>query len=282
MKWKNGVIRAVQRIAKVFGRSYYLTQFARLIVKYYDNDGNGNMATNGEIRVQTIISAFSKKESNVIDVGANVGDWSENWLKLSPKGKLYVIDPLERNIEIARQKLSTHCESEQQVYFEQCALSNNIASTSFYTNNDERLSGHDSLMDMGLIGYRESTTCIEVDTLTLDSLSLKIGLLEILFLKIDTEGSEFKILQGAKELLRQEAIEFIQIEFGHAARADRVFLHDIVNLMSQYNYSIFIIKPNGLAPLNFSPFTENRYSYINLLMVRRASLQKIRCEIIES
>ena len=82
-------------------------------------------------------------------------------------------------------------------------------------------------------------------------------------------------------LLERDAIEFIQVEFGHAARAARVYLHDIVAFISQYNYEMFIIKPNGLAPLDFSPFTENRYAYINFLVVRRASLEKLRGQILK-
>ena len=101
------------------------------------------------------------------------------------------------------------------------------------------------------------------------------------FLKIDVEGNELSVLKGAKSLLSQGAIDFIQIEFGHGARAARIYLHDIVNFIKEYEYTIFVIKPTGLMPLDFSPFTENRYSYINFLLAKNSVLSKLNGHILE-
>ena len=86
-------------------------------------------------------------------------------------------------------------------------------------------------------------------------------------------------------MLSQGAIDFIQIEFGHSARAARIYLHDIVNFIvesaKEYEYTIFVIKPTGLMPLDFSPFTENRYSYINFLLAKNSVLSKLNGHILE-
>ena len=82
-------------------------------------------------------------------------------------------------------------------------------------------------------------------------------------------------------MLAAGAIDFIQLEFGHAARAAGVYLHDIVHFVNEYDYQIFVIKPSGLLPLDFSPFSENRYSYINFLLAKRGVLGELKGHILK-
>ena len=271
--------RPAMVVSRLLARSYYITQFARMVVKAYDNDSNSDMDTNGEGRMQRLIASLSEVGSVFVDVGANVGNWSARLIESGAQGRLVAVDPLRRNLAAVREKLQgLNCRR-----FELCevALSDSIGTAKFFTNQDKSLSSHDSMFDMRSIGYSESVNCIEVNVETLDNLAKQLGISEILFLKVDVEGNELSVLKGAKDLLTQEAVEFIQIEFGHAARAARVYLHDIVGYVNQYKYDMFIIKPHGLAPLDFTPFTENQYAYINFLIARRASLDKLRGNILK-
>jgi FkbM family methyltransferase len=266
-------------LSRILSRSYYVTQLARKVVQIYDNDCNGDMNTNGEARLQRVIASLTTSESVVMDVGANVGEWSAAWIATGAKGRLVAIDPLRRNLDAVQGKLERlGCQR-----FDLCevALSDGAGKVKFFTHSDPSLSGHDSMLDMRSIGYDESVESTEVNTDTLDRLASKLGISNILLLKVDVEGNELAVLKGARQLMAREAIEFIQIEFGHAARAARVYLYDIVTYVGQHAYDMFVIKPNGLAPLNFSPFTENQYSYINLLIARRASLHRLGANIMK-
>ncbi len=160
-------------------------------------------------------------------------------------------------------------------------MSDSVGKVKFFTNKDRTLSGHDSMFDMQEIGYTESVDSIEVECDTLDNLAKKLEISDVDYLKIDVEGNELSVLKGAKSLLSHGSIDFIQIEFGHASRAARVYLHEIVNFVNQLNYEIFVIKPKGLLPLNFTPFTENQYSYINFLIVRAGALGKLQGSILK-
>ena len=82
-------------------------------------------------------------------------------------------------------------------------------------------------------------------------------------------------------ILSQGNIDFVQIEFGHAARASRTYLHDIVNLINNFEYTNFVIKPKGFLILNFSAFIENRYSCINLLIARNNVLGDLTGRILK-
>jgi len=184
-----------------------------------------------------------------------------------------MVEPLKKYLGIARKKLI----SVNFTNFEliQCALSNTTERKIFYTNLDNNLSGHDSLYDMSLIGYTEKTIKTEVDVKKLDEVLLQYEIDNIYFLKIDVEGNELNVMKGASNLLARGAISFMQFEFGNAAKAARVYLHDIVFLLESNQYKIYVIKPKGLLPLEFTPFTEMRYSYINLLAVHVKFIHKI-------
>jgi hypothetical protein len=134
---------------------------------------------------------------------------------------------------------------------------------------------------MQTIGYDSDVDCIDVQVNTLDKLAEQLSFSKIDFLKIDVEGNELSVLKGAKNLLSQGAIDFVQIEFGHAARAARVYLHDIFNFISEYEYTFFVIMPKGLMPLDFSPSIENRYSCINFLIARNGILNKLDGHILK-
>lgn len=268
-----------EAVAGLLAKNYYLTQFARMVVRAYDNDCNGDIESNGEMLVQKRIVAASTPDSVFLDVGANVGDWTAALIGSGVQGRIVAIDPLARNLAAIRGKLVALGYGNFNLV--ECALSESTGVVKFFTNKDSELSGHDSLFDMRAIGYSESLECVEVSTRTLDDLAQELAIERIHFLKIDVEGNELSVLKGARGLLGRGGIDFIQIEFGHAARAARVYLHDIVSFIAQYDYRIFVIKPNGLMPLQFTPFTENLYSYINFLIVRNGALDKLQIRILE-
>lgn len=252
--------------ANLFAKSYYLTQIARRVVQVYDNDCNGDMQTNGELLLIRRIVKL-REHGIFFDVGANRGDWSAKVIEQGFKGTLFSIDPLRKNIDLLEHRFS----SETRLKPLQYAISDSIGEANFFSNVDESLSGHDSLHNMNEIGYAPAVNAVQVKCTTLDKLCEELKIHKIDFLKVDVEGHEYFVMKGAENLLKQGAIDFIQIEFGHAARAAKVYLHDIVELANRHSYDVYVIKSSGFLPLNFTPFTENRYSYINFLLARKTS-----------
>jgi FkbM family methyltransferase len=72
---------------------------------------------------------------------------------------------------------------------------------------------------------------IEVPCKTIDGLGLKY----IDYLKIDTEGSEYKILNGCENSLKNKKISFIQFEYG-LIDENIPSLEIIAKLLNKFNY----------------------------------------------
>jgi hypothetical protein len=83
---------------------------------------------------------------------------------------------------------------------------------------------------------------------TLDEFCRQRSIERIDFLKLDVEGSEYRVLMGARRLLESRAIKFIQFEFGGANIDARTYFRDFYNLLSP-TYTIYLILKDGLRPV---------------------------------
>ena len=252
-------------LARVLGKSYFISELARLVVRVFDNDLNLDMYKNGEFSLLKSLIKILDKDSNIVDVGSNVGEYSLKAFELSFMGKVHLVDPLQRNLDISNNKLLNF--GYDRFTLNKFALSNQISSEKFYTNNDHDLSGHDSLHDMKQIGGKESITTIEVDVTTFDNLVEEKKINKVHFMKIDVEGNELSVLEGSRNAFKNKLIDYVQFEYGNAALAARTNLYDFIVFFNQYKYTLYFIKPNGLEKINYDQYLEKRYNIINILAV---------------
>jgi hypothetical protein len=133
---------------------------------------------------------------------------------------------------------------------------------------------------MQTIGYDYLTTRHTVEATTLDKFCEDNGIDHISFMKCDVEGNELSVLMGSQGMLMKAAIDYLQFEFGHAARAARVFLYDIYSFLHGFGYEIFVVKPKGLEKFVYSPWEENKYNMANFFAVSKKTSSTVRGLII--
>lgn len=255
--------------AYVLSRSHYISRLCREIVRYYDNDQFADLRNNGELNLIKHMVRHNK-DGCFADIGFNKGDYSKHILEQGFQGKLVVVDPLEENI-------STPLSGLADIVRVEVALSSEVRQGVIHHNIDPDLSGHDSLFKQveSQVESQELTTPVPVSVQTLDLLAEQYELEHFHFIKIDVEGSEYDVLLGGQSLLEKGRIDYIQLEFGHAARVAKVSLYDIYSLLNQYGYIMYVVKPSGVELTKFSPWLENRYSFINLFFARKEICNQI-------
>jgi hypothetical protein len=94
----------------------------------------------------------------------------------------------------------------------------------------------------------------DIKMTTLDRYCERKGIIQVDFLKLDTEGHELEGLRGAKNLLESKKIKVIQFEFGEMNVFARVYLKDFYDLLKDYRF--FRIDTHRLIPL---PTWEREY-----------------------
>jgi FkbM family methyltransferase len=201
----------------------------------------------------------------VIDVGANVGKYSIEIKKLNSNLDIYAFEPhpttykgLIKNtasLDIKTFNLGVGSHEAELVLYD-------------YANNDG--SEHASLQK-GVIDEFHRGTAIEylVEVVSLDKFTLKHQISSIELLKIDTEGYEFEVLKGAKELLISGKIQLIQIEFNGLNVISRVFFKDLWDFLP--NYDFYRMLPDGLVKIEtYDPVYCEIFAYQNYIAKLRS------------
>ena len=95
------------------------------------------------------------------------------------------------------------------------------------------------------------------------------GVARIQFLKIDTEGQEMEVLQGASRMIQEGRIDFIQFEFGDTFLHSPYHFVDVWDCLSE-RCVIFRILKHSLAELKRYSHDVEIYKNANFLSMRRS------------
>jgi len=220
---------------------------------------NSNMQTNGEL---TLMWNFLKRGDIVFDVGANRGEWSLHALEKTPSIQIFAFEPIPEVFEILKMNFLSLSNVKTFAY----ALSNNLGKASFYhylAHSD--MSG---FYDRPILrSYCNPPQQISVTLETLDHFCSTQSIPMIDFLKIDTEGAEWKVLDGARNLLENHQIRAIQFEYGGCYTDAGTTLKQVVQLLTKNGYIVFRIIPTGLIHIShWSPSLEN-FEYSNYFAI---------------
>jgi len=90
---------------------------------------------------------------------------------------------------------------------------------------------------------------------------------QIDFLKIDTEGYEFKVLKGFEEMLR--CVKIIQFEYGGTFIDNDTKLVEVVDYLKSMGFRRFSILTDS-GPVEMTDFSDN-YQYCNTVCVNETS-----------
>ena len=145
----------------------------------------------------------------------------------------------------------------------------NTSKKIFYENEDsEKASLIENLDELSFINNTKKNTKI-VDVKKLDSLENLFKNKLIDFIKIDTEGYEFEVLMGAKNILNKHQPKYIQIEFNWHQLIRNQTLYKLSSLISFSDVFRILPHDNGLIYTNPIRPENNIYHLSNYVFIRK-------------
>lgn len=201
---------------------------------------------------------FLNSPTTILDVGANIGQFAIGASKIIQNSTVHCFEPSSATF----QKLKT--KSTDRILVNHAGLGASRGSKLLYE-------GQDRSVKASFVLYDQSGEGELAQVWTVDSYCLQHNLHTVELLKIDVEGFELEVLKGAKDMIDQGKIKFIQFEFGGINHVQqKVFLQDFFDFLPQY--SIYRILQRGLVKLSYKPFYEI-YITSNYLAVQKSMNQ---------
>jgi FkbM family methyltransferase len=158
----------------------------------------------------------SGKETVLFDVGANLGDWSEQALRSARGGVVvHAFEPspatFRRLTERFRDKPAVRCR--------EAAVAAEPGEVRFYSGGNGN--GTNSLSEVS------GGMAQVVPAVTIDSCLVENGITDVAMIKVDTEGFDFGVIQGAKAALAAGRIEVLQFEYNWRWLVNHRALRDV-------------------------------------------------------
>lgn len=228
----------VQALERVVGRRC-LVRVSRFVLNHARRDGPNGIDRNGELLVQRHALEVGGDPALVIDVGANVGQWSGHLVdQCSTSLDLHVFEPSAGCIDRLRETLRST--DRIHVTLNQAAASSEEGEATLFKPHE--MAGSSSLHDTVAADALHET----VRTLTLDRYCAESDITHVDLLKVDAEGHDYHVLVGARSLLEKGAIDVLQFEYNHRWIGARRYLKDVFDLVVPLGYHVGKVTPEGI------------------------------------
>ncbi len=240
----DGIHRILSRSAWITRAAIALRNQSRAVIKHRLMTG-ASVSESGEVWVA---SNFAPQCATFVDVGANVGEWSEMFLRYAPpavRGILF--EPGVAAANELRRRIDR-----PGVEIVPAAVSDREAERGFFFEEPDA----GTLSSLNRSAAPRTAVRLSVRITTLDAAMHSAGIPRIDFLKIDTEGHDLHVLRGAAGLLQANAIDTIQFEYGDAWMFAGGTLAAAVELLSEHGYTTYLLKSGGLYRFHLERFGE--------------------------
>lgn len=255
-RWLNALafsslgMKITPRAAQLSQRLYHI-----LVNDYLDPELNGEYWLVSRLHNPRVL----------VDAGFHRGYWTLAAATSHPDAEIHVFDPWP-----PARSLFLELDLDARVYFYEKALSDRPGRLPFYDYGNGRNSLARSL---------DSTMVLcdsyEVNITTLDAWALETGIEHIDFLKIDVEGYDLAVLEGAKSLLSSQAIDAFCFEYAANWIEPRRFLGDACSYIKSSGYSLYKLFPSFLVPYDYSVLQEDFYGAMYVALSEASQVSSV-------
>ena len=187
-------------------------------------------------------------------------------LNLYPNAQVHAFESHPGNFLVLKKNIEA-----PNVKVHNLALSENTGRLKLYDRADcKNGSSHASLHERVISEiHKKDVLEFSVSVYSLDDFCKKEEIKEIDFVKIDTEGNELAVLNGADNIFAKCSIKCIHVEFNEMNVVSRCFFKDFRKKLNDYN--IYRLLPKGMILLDDSPFFTELFAYQNIIAILKSA-----------
>ncbi|MBT0957508.1 FkbM family methyltransferase [Alphaproteobacteria bacterium KMM 3653] len=219
-----------------------------------------------EIEVAQFGALFKRPPQRVMDVGANLGEFTAGLRQSYPEAEVLAVEPSALNVG----KLRARFADDPKVQIAPCAAGSQEGQATLFANEEGSALGSLSQRDLSHLKIPMDVT-EEVRLRRIDGLVAEyFGGQAPDLIKLDVEGHELDAIHGASGVL--DGVAAVQFEFGGCNIDTRTYLKDFWQFFAAQEFDLYRIAPIGLLKLN--GYREHMESFMasNYLAANRALL----------
>lgn len=204
----------------------------------------------------------SKANVTIFDVGAYLGETVLAYNELFNRAcQIYAFEPFEKTF----QQLKKNTQRHSNIQLVNAALGNERKEVTFHINNfaatNSILASDEKAHETWGRGLMETQKKIQVPMQTIDDFVVEHQIECIDILKLDTQGSEDLVLEGAKNSIAKGIIKVICTEMiVMPTYKDQKPLHEILKIYNDFGFSLYNIY-SALAPDGRLRFLDGIFIY---------------------
>lgn len=203
----------------------------------------------------------------LIDVGANIGDFTGDFLHFFPRTKAYLFEPVKATFGT----VSHRYEGNPEVHCFNCALSNEESRKQIYLGPDSTLSSLERFSESANANrHMEYEDVEEVVCKTLDSFAIEAEGATVI-LKVDVQGHEMEVFEGARRTLPYVDLCIVECSFADEYAGREPSFAVICEVLRKYDLYPIIFQ-------NFGRVISNYAFERDVIFVKRPLLQKVYFE----
>lgn len=206
-----------------------------------------------------LLRSLGFQPSVIVDVGANVGEWTKAALQVFPASRIHMVEPQSGCAKC----LDELCQTNSLLEFHSVAVSRPGVSTVHLVGTESDLRGTGAYVASDNEALDHAILC---PAKTLDELFLdRVRPGDRLFLKLDVEGHELSALSGAARILSIAEIVLLEVRFFDINLSGRPLFADVFAYMREKGFELFDISALAGRP------RDSRLRTGDVIFVRRDS-----------
>lgn len=233
---------------------------------------------NGEEALLRRLAPFAPEV--VMDVGANVGDWSLAAVQCLPGAQVHAF---EISDDTAKQLRVNVAGCGGRVVVNACGLSDREGDAAIYALSGDSTATSTvrdaTAANLAVRDGEHRISEMRARVTTGDAYMEERGIERVDVLKIDVEGAEPAVLRGFERAFADGRITLVQFEYGLGSLVTRFLLADFAHFFSERGYVTGKLLPDGVAFKPYEIADEDFVgpNYVACLETRRDIVEALRC-----
>jgi FkbM family methyltransferase len=214
--------RLLARLEREWPGGFALHRNGDLVYVPHPLDARGRHALIHRPAVHPAVLSFLPQGGVAIDIGANLGEWTLPFARrVGRSGRVLAIEPARRAALALGKTLAANALAQAELV--ECALGDHDGTAELAVPLVTSVRSDTGTARIGRASAGHETVAVTLRRL--DSLVVERGLGSVELIKIDVEGHERRVLDGAAASLARFRPALV-LETGHEANGDRQAIHD--------------------------------------------------------